>query len=342
MTRHRSSRNSADGALPHPFSDLPPIGMGCWAAGGAFRSGDVQLGYANTNDRDSRAALEAAWDAGVRVFDTASVYGAGHSERLVGEVLGARPDAVIVTKFGYAFDERTREMGGERLDPVAIRDTIDGSRRRLGRDRLDVVLLHVNELAEGAAVPVFDTLDALRSEGAIECYGWSTDFPASVERFGARDGFVAVQHAANVLLDAPSMDAAARRHALAQMIRSPLAMGLLGGAYDASRTIAADDVRNHSGGWNDWFQDRRAGPEHTRRIAAVRDLLTVGGRTLAQGALGWLLARTPRAVPVPGARNAAQATENAGALAHGPLPAPIMDEIERVLQRPPEGPPRAR
>ena len=325
-----------------PFADLPRIGMGCWAIGGPFRAGDADVGWSGTDDVNSQAALDAAWDAGIRVFDTADVYGAGHSETLLGGFLDDRPDALVVSKFGHAFDPATKRMTGERGDPGYVRTAVEASRVRLRRDRVDVVLLHLNDLPVEDAGPLFDALEDLREDGWIGAYGWSTDFPASVETMAPRDGFVAVEHAANVLIATPAMDAVARQCGIAQLIRSPLAMGLLTGKYGAGERIAPDDVRNFSDGWNDWFTGRAATPRHAETIADIRDLLTTGGRTLAQGALCWLLAATPRALPLPGAKTAAQAEENAGALTHGPLPGDIMAEIEHVLDRLPEGPPRAR
>ncbi len=81
------------------FENAPRIGMGCWAIGGAFWRGDQAVGYSGTNDADSLQAIEASWEAGIRVFDTSAVYGAGHSEALLGKALGTRSDAIIVSKF---------------------------------------------------------------------------------------------------------------------------------------------------------------------------------------------------------------------------------------------------
>ncbi|MEM7567792.1 MAG: aldo/keto reductase [Pseudomonadota bacterium] len=329
-------------ALPAPFDGAPRIGMGCWAIGGLFRFGEAVAGYAGANDSDARAALEASWEAGVRVFDTAAVYGTGHSEDLIGSVIADRPGAIVVSKIGFDFDAETKSMHGPRTDPAFIEASVEASRQRLRRDQVDVMLLHLNDLAIAEAEPIFDRLDTLRARGTIGAYGWSTDFPDRAAAFADRPGFVGVQHAMNVLIDAPSMTETAERTGLVQMVRSPLAMGLLTGKYGPDRRIAQDDVRNHSQGWNDYFEDRAASPRYAAQIAAVRDLLSVGGRTLTQGALGWLLARSPRALPVPGAKSAAQAEENAGAIALGPLPQGVMDEIEAILDRPAEGPPRAR
>ncbi|WP_181798546.1 aldo/keto reductase, partial [Streptomyces sp. WELS2] len=76
-----------------------------------------------------------------------------------------------------------------------------------------------------------------------------------------------------------------------------------------------------------------ADPRWLARIDAVRDILTSGGRTLAQGALAWLWARSPRTVPIPGFRTVAQAEENAGAIAKGPLTAGRLAEIDHLLGR---------
>jgi aryl-alcohol dehydrogenase-like predicted oxidoreductase len=81
------------------------------------------------------------------------------------------------------------------------------------------------------------------------------------------------------------------------------------------------------------FTDGRPAPELLARLGAIREALTCGGRTPAQGALGWLLARSPRTVPIPGIRTAAQAEQNAAALRLGPLPATAMTEIARLLGR---------
>ena len=111
-------------------------------------------------------------------------------------------------------------------------------------------------------------------------------------------------------------------------------MGLLGGKYDRDSQLAARDVRGTGGQtWVAYFRDGRPSPEFLRRLDAIRDILTSTGRTLAQGALGWILARSPRTVPIPGIRTPAQAKDNAGALAAGPLTPAQLAEIDRLLER---------
>ena len=92
----------------------------------------------------------------------------------------------------------------------------------------------------------------------------------------------------------------------------------------------ADDVRANQP-WVGYFASGRPAPAWLARLDAIREVLTSGGRTPAQGALGWLLARSPRAIPIPGIRTVAQAEQNAAALHLGALPAAQLAEIARLL-----------
>ena len=89
--------------------EVSALGMGCWAIGGPFWSGETPLGWGEVDDEESIRAVHTALDLGVNFFDTANVYGAGHSERVLGRALaGRRSDIVIATKFNALFDESQR------------------------------------------------------------------------------------------------------------------------------------------------------------------------------------------------------------------------------------------
>jgi len=110
-------------------------------------------------------------------------------------------------------------------------------------------------------------------------------------------------------------------------------MGLLTGKCHSTGTpLGADDVRKLSPEWLPWFEGGLATPEWSARVDLVRETLTADGRTLAQGALGWLLARSPVIVPIPGARTVAQAEENFATLALGPLPADAVAQVASLLR----------
>jgi len=110
-------------------------------------------------------------------------------------------------------------------------------------------------------------------------------------------------------------------------------MGLLTGKYTpSSQSLPLDDVRSErSPEWMRYFKDGKPHPDWLKKLDAVRQILTSGGRTLSQGALAWLWARTERAIPIPGFRTVTQVDENCGALVRGPLTDAQMGEIDRVL-----------
>ena len=107
-------------------------------------------------------------------------------------------------------------------------------------------------------------------------------------------------------------------------------MNLLTGEYHAASQLPADDVRTAQP-WVRYFDGGRPAPAWLARFDAVRQVLTSGGRTPVQGALCWLLARSPATIPIPGIRSVAQAEQNAAALRLGPLPAAQMDQIAALL-----------
>ncbi len=315
--------------------EISALGMGCWAIGGPFREGDTPLGWGEVDDDESIRAVHAALDHGIDFFDTANVYGAGHSERVLGRALADRRHrAVIATKFSAVFDERAREVTGSDASPEGIRAALEASLRRLGTDYVDLYLFHDNGYPADRAAPVRETLEELVREGRIRAYGWSTDFVDRAEVFAAGTHCAAIEVEANVLEPKDDMLALCDAHDLAAIDRGPLAMGLLTGKYGPDTRVPDDDVRGaRAPAWMKYFVGGRPNPEWHGRCEAVREILTRGGRTVAQGALAWLWARSPRNVPIPGCRTVRQVVENAGAMRFGPLSPDDMREIDELLGR---------
>lgn len=313
--------------------EISDIGFGCWAIGGPVTLDGRPDGWGEVDDDESVAAVRRALELGVTFFDTADVYGAGHSEQVLGRALaGHRDEVVIATKFGYTFDPDQRAITGQDATAAYIRRACRASLRRLGTDRIDLYQLHLGGLPAAQAQDVAGALEDLVAGGFIRAFGWSTDDPQRAAAFGGGAHCAAIQHELNVLSDAPAMLAVCDSFGLASINRSPLAMGLLTGKYGPASQLAPDDVRAAQP-WVGYFDGGRPAPAWLNRLDAVRDVLAGGGRTLAQGALGWLLARSPLAVPIPGIRTAEQAEQNAAALRLGPLLPAEMDQIVRLLDQ---------
>jgi aryl-alcohol dehydrogenase-like predicted oxidoreductase len=315
--------------------EVSAIGFGAWAIGGPLWSPDgTALGWGEVDDDESLAALRRALELGITFIDTADVYGAGHSERIIGRAIaGRRDEVVIATKFGNVFDETTRTLTHTDVSPEYIRRACRASLKRLGTDYIDLYQLHVGDMPLERVDETIATLEDLVAEGLIRAYGWSTDDPERIAAFVKGPHCTAVQNQMNLFDDAPRILAVCEAYDLASVNRGPLAMGLLTGKFSAGSTLPRDDVRGMNLEWLTYFSDGRPNPELLARLDAVREILTSGGRTLAQGALGWLLARNGRTVPIPGIRTVAQAEDNAGALRHGPLTAEQFTEVETLLRR---------
>lgn len=321
---------------------IPALGLGCWAIGGIWSSGTTPLGWGQVDDAESIRAIHCAVANGIRFFDTAQAYGTGHSEEILGQALAAHIDVLVATKVGYAIDPTSKQLVGPDFASSSIKRSIEASLRRLRRERIDLVHLHLNALAISEAQGVFDTLEEFVAAGKIGAYGWSTDFPDRAAAFAQRSYFVSVQHAMNVFFRADALVPVIESHGLLSINRSPLAMGLLGGKYGTDSKIVGEDVRGNNADWITYFKDRKPAPEFALMLGTVRELLQSDGRSLAQGAIAWLWGRSNRTLPIPGFRTVQQVEDIVGALTKGPLPKTIMSEIERVILRPPEGPPRER
>ncbi|MFK7854872.1 MAG: aldo/keto reductase [Granulosicoccus sp.] len=312
--------------------EISPLGLGCWPIGGKMFGADGQsLGYSNSNDDESIKAIHAALDNGITLFDTAAAYGAGHSERLLAKGLKKHPDALVVTKIGIGIDESTKTLTGEEVGTESIMPAIDNCLARLERESIDLLLLHPNTIPLEQAGEVFDEMGKARQSGKLRSFGWSTDYTANAKAMADRDGFVAVEHAMHVLMDARAMQNYLHDENLYALIRSPLAMGLLSGKYNVESSLPDSDIRATNQGWAQYYIDGKPNPRYIELFDAVRELLQSGGRTPVQGALCWLWAKSPNNIPIPGARTVKQVEGLASAIEFGPLNDEIMTEIETLV-----------
>lgn len=313
------------------------LGLGCWAIGGPwdFDNGEeppFPAGWGQVDDQESIRAIHAGIDLGINFFDTAANYGTGHSEKILAKALnGKRGQMVIATKFGFLVDDDKKLARRDDSQVLAnLRQDCENSLRRLNTDYIDLYQFHVGGYAPAEAEPVMDLLEELVKEGKIRWYGWSTDNTEAASVFAKGEHCTAIQqaiHWATALDYGPTLQVCEDNN-LASIIRGPLGMGLLTGKFkNKDVDIPADDVRQ---GWNQ--QEGRIA-DIIDNVEKLREVLTSDGRSLAQGALGWLWARSPVTIPIPGFKSVAQVEDNAKALDFGPLSDEQMTEIDRLLGR---------
>ena len=309
-----------------------PLGLGCWAIGGPFTMDGHQDGWGQVDDAESIRAIRRAVDLGVTLFDTADAYGTGHSEEVLGKALKSmRHEVVIATKGGFTYDRDARALTGMDWSPAYIRRAMEASLKRLGTDCVDLYQLHTGTIPETAVEPVFGEMERLKTEGKLLAYGWSTYTRENVDTFAAKTRGSVIQTKANLFSYDAEAVAACERHGFACLNNSPLAMGFLSGKFSQATRFESDDVRASAFDWTEYFADGKPKPAFLARMARVRDVLTSGGRTAAQGALAWLWAKSAVNIPIPGFKTLAQAEENARAMAFGPLNAEELRQIEAAL-----------
>lgn len=307
--------------------EVSGLGMGCWAIGGPFWNNGQPVGWGQVDDAESIRSIWRALDLGVTFFDTAAVYGTGHSERILGKALGSRRSSVVIaTKFGQVFDEATRQVITYDTRPERVREECEASLRRLNTDVIDLYQLHVKEVDDQRAVEVRETLEELVTAGKIRYYGWSTDSAEKARIFAVGAHCTAIQQQFNIFDGDNDTLALCEEYNLASVNRGPLSMGMLTGKFTRETQFPGDDVRSRRPA----LQEGRA--SRLEKLERIRSVLTRDGRSLAQGALGWLWARSQATIPIPGFKNIQQVEENAGAMRFGPLTNAQMEEISALLK----------
>jgi aryl-alcohol dehydrogenase-like predicted oxidoreductase len=287
--------------------DVSAVSFGAWAIGGFWGPVD---------DAESMRALHAAADAGINFFDTADVYGDGHSERLIARFRRERPGEhlIVATKAGRQLPVQTAD-GYTRGN---LTGWVDDSLTRLEMDRLDLLQLHCPNPAVYDRPEVFGVLDDLVTAGKLGHYGVSVETIDEARRAMRHPGVRTVQIIFNMfrLKPADSWLTEAAAAGVGVIARVPLASGLLTGKIRPDTAFPEDDHRtfNRHGERFD-VGETFSGVPLEAAMPAVEDLrrLVPADTTLAQFALRWILMWDAVACTIPGARTARQATENAAA-----------------------------
>jgi len=283
---------------------LSELGFGGWAIGGNAHGNS----YGPTDDNVSIAAVQRAVGLGCNFFDTADVYGWGHSEEILGEALeGHRDEVFIATKVGGDFYH-----GGVRMnfDPGYLAFALERSLKRLRTDHVDLYQLH-NPPAEMMGDPeTYESLDALKKENKVLHYGVSIHEPF--------EGLLCLEAGKPETLQVPfsifrqewigELFAEARKAGVGLIAREPLGNGFLAGKIAPSARFPPGDIRHH---WPPQMVAARSA------VAERLSFLKRDGRTLAQAALQFVLSFPEVSTTIPGCKTPAQVEENLGT-AHAP------------------------
>jgi aryl-alcohol dehydrogenase-like predicted oxidoreductase len=304
--------------------EISEIGFGAWAIGGS---------WGQTDDAESFAAMEAAVDAGVTFFDTADVYGDGHSEQLIARLLRERDEPIVVaTKFGRRAP----------LDPAEytydnLRAWLERSRENLGVDIVDLVQLHCPPWEVYYRPEVFEACDRLVAEGLVRAYGVSVEKVEQGLKAIEYPGVATVQIIFNLFRQRPAelFFEQARKRDVGVIVRVPLASGMLTGKFTRETKFAADDHRgfNRHGEQFD-VGETFGGVDFEEGLDVVDEFraLVPPGATLAQLALRWILGFDAVSTVIPGAKTPEQARANAAAAGLAPLPESALRAIDELYR----------
>jgi aryl-alcohol dehydrogenase-like predicted oxidoreductase len=319
--------------------EVSALGLGCWAIGGIWNFLGTPAGWSKVDDAESIRAIQKAIESGINFFDTAANYGAGHSEKILGEAIKGKRDKIIIcTKFGYNVDETHKEVftygQSEEDSDIAsyIRGDLEKSLKRLRTDYIDVYLLHIWGLKLELALKAREVLDTLVNEGKIRTYGWSTDRTDAIKEFASSQNCSVVMQALNILDGNLELLSLCENLNLASINRSPLGMGILTGKFTENTRFSNDDVRKHAV-WFSGLKDGHPNKDWIDALDAVKEILKSKGRTLTQGALAWIWGKSQNTIPMPGFKTVIQVEENTKAMEFGPLTPEQMNEIESILKR---------
>lgn len=220
------------------------IGFGAWAIGGGAMVGDTAIGWGHADDTVSRLAIHTALDAGINFFDTADIYGLGHSESIIGEVIGNRDDVVVATKVGNV--ARNGEFTVD-YTPAYIRSACEQSLGRLKRDVIDYYQLHTARLQHLRDGSCIEAMQHLQQEGKIRYWGLSlntfepdADAAYLMDR-GLGSGFQLVLNLVNQKALPLMKKAALQGYGI--IARMPLQFGLLTGKFDHAAIFPDNDHR---------------------------------------------------------------------------------------------------
>jgi aryl-alcohol dehydrogenase-like predicted oxidoreductase len=274
------------------------IGVGLWAAGGDT--------WGKTEDQDILDAIDYALDLGVNFYDTADVYGGGHSEELLGRAMQGRRDRfILATKIGWLdFDGEKGQSAYTTVDKLVA--GVERNLKRLQTDTIDIIQSHI-DFRDPTMEVFLEGFQKLQREGKVRYYGVSTSDFEYLKAFNADGNCASLQIDYSILNRTPEEDILpyCQANHIGVIVRGALAMGILAGKFTPETRFGEDDFRRR---WHENPEEYQVFLDDLQMVDALRHLAE--GRSLAQLALQFVLAHPAVTTVIPGIKNVAQAQAN--------------------------------
>jgi len=302
------------------------VSFGSWAIGGTW--GPVK-------DNESMAALHKALELGVNFFDTADVYGDGHSERLLGELRKKHDGKIyITTKAGRRLEPHTAE-GYNRKNLASF---IERSLKNLNVETIDLLQLHCPPTEVYYKPEVFGIMDDFVREGKIRYYGVSVEKVEEALKAIEYPNVQSIQIIFNMFRHRPSelFFEQAKKRKVGILARVPLASGMLTGKFKPNTTFDSDDHRNFNRRGEAFDRGETfSGVDYDTGLKAVNELKVIcpEGISMVQFALRWILMFDAVTCTIPGAKRPSQAEENFSVSDLSPLSNETMKKVKDIYNK---------
>ena len=281
--------------------EISRIGLGCWAIGGH--------GYGNVDDRESIKAIQKALDMGVNFFDTADVYGFGHSEEILSKALGSQRDKVIVaTKFGVNWDENGKTY--KDCSPKRIVEALDGSLRRLKIDCIPLYQIHWHD----EKTPIEDIMGTLlkcRDEGKIlhiGCCNFSKGLILRASKILRVESYQCLYNLAK-RQNENIIKYSSEELGISVLVYGVIGRGVFSAKYNKNSRFGENDTRMNDSD----FQ----GTQYDKNILIAEKLSEIGKKyekSPAQVAIRWVLENSNVTCAITGSKTPEQVAENVGSV----------------------------
>ena len=303
--------------------EITKIGVGLWAIGGD-EWGEVQ-------DQESLDMISAALDMGINFFDTADVYGVGHSEELLGRAMKGRRDKFIVaTKIGWlGFDVEKQASQYDTVDKLI--NGVEGNLKRLQTDYVDLIQCHIDFRETNMEIFV-EGFQKLQQQGKVRAYGVSTSDFEYLQAFNAENRTSTLQIDYSILNRTPEKDIFPYtiENDLGVLVRGPLAMGILTGKFTKDSRFGEGDFRRN---WLDNEDEHHIFLNDLEKVENLEAL--TNHRSLAQLAIRFVMQHPAVTVAIPGAKRISQLKENVKAALMPELTPDDLAYIDKIT--PPSG-----